>query len=67
MQVVGVRPGSSADRVRLRQGDVVLRLNSITLKSAEALREALLAARSSRSVLLVIRRGPYAYHLTLPF
>jgi serine protease Do len=65
--IAAVRSGSPADQVGLATGDVLLRLNNQQLSTQEALREALLSARTARSVLLLVRRGRYGYHLTLPF
>ncbi|MFT3835536.1 MAG: trypsin-like peptidase domain-containing protein [Myxococcaceae bacterium] len=67
MQITAVRPGSSAARIGLEPGDAVLRLNNLPLESADAFRDALIAARSARSVLLIVKRGNAGYYLTLPF
>jgi S1-C subfamily serine protease len=67
LAVTAVRPGSTAARIGLEAGDVVMRLNNAPMSSLEAYREALIAARRSRSVLLLLRRGRAAYHITLPF
>jgi serine protease Do len=67
MAVTAVRPGSAAARIGLEPGDFVMRLNNLPLDSQEAFREALIAARTSRSVLLIVKRGNQGYYLTLPF
>lgn len=67
MAIVAVRPGTAAQRVGLEPGDVVLKLNNSPVLSAEAFREAVLQARSQRSVLLLVRRADRGYYLTLPF
>ena len=67
LAVSAVRPGSNAARVGLEPGDVLLRLNNQPMNSAEAFREALVASRNTRSVLLLVRRGPAGYYITLPF
>jgi serine protease Do len=67
MQITAVRPGSSAARIGLEPGDAVLRLNNLPLDSNDAFRDALIAARSARSVLLIVKRGNAGYYLTLPF
>jgi serine protease Do len=67
MAITSVRPQSAAARIGLEPGDLVLRMNNQPLASADAFREALIAARSSRSVLLLVKRGNQGYYLTLPF
>jgi serine protease Do len=67
LTIAAVRAGSPADEVGLAVGDGLLRVNNQPVGTLESFREALLAARSSRSVLLLVRRGRYGYHLTLPF
>jgi serine protease Do len=67
MAIIAVRPGTPAHRIGLEPGDVVLKLNNVTLTSADVFREAVLEARSQRSVLLLVRRGDRGYYLTLPF
>ena len=65
--ISGVRPGSAASEIGLEPGDVLLRMNNQPVPTADTFREALLTARRGRSVLLLVRRGRYGYHLTLPF
>ncbi|MEW5740412.1 MAG: trypsin-like peptidase domain-containing protein [Myxococcota bacterium] len=67
MSIVAVRPGTAAQRIGLEPGDVLLKLNNVPVTSAEAFRDAVLQARSQRSVLLLVRRGDRGYYLTLPF
>ena len=67
MQITQVRPGTAAARIGLSAGDVILRLNNAPVQSPDAYREALIAARQARSVLVLLRRGRSAYHITLPF
>jgi serine protease Do len=67
MLIEKVRAGSAAADVGLAPGDTVLRLNNQPVQSADSLREVLIAARKARSVLLLVRRGRFGYHLTLPF
>lgn len=62
-----IRRGSPAERAGLHPGDLLLKLNNQPLGSTQALRDALVAARASRSVLLLVRRGRVIAHLTLPF
>ncbi|HLL04460.1 MAG TPA: trypsin-like peptidase domain-containing protein [Myxococcaceae bacterium] len=65
--ISSVRPESVAQEVGLAPGDVILRVNNQPVANSESLREALLTARRGRSVLLLVRRGRYGYHVTLPF
>ncbi|RKH07430.1 PDZ domain-containing protein [Corallococcus praedator] len=67
MAISAVRPGSAASEIGLEPGDVLLRMNNQPVPTADTFREGLLTARRGRSVLLLVRRGRYAYHLTLPF
>ncbi|MBS1149286.1 MAG: htrA [Myxococcaceae bacterium] len=67
MAITAVRPGTAAARIGLEPGDLVLRLNNLPLSTEPSFREALIAARSSRSVLLLVQRGRLGYYLTLPF
>jgi serine protease Do len=67
MQIAAVRPGSSAARIGLEPGDLVLRVNQTPVPGAEAFREAIIHARGKPSVLLLVRRGNRGYYLTLPF
>ena len=65
--ISSVRPESVAQEVGLAPGDVILRVNNQPVANSESFREALLTARRGRSVLLLVRRGRYGYHVTLPF
>ncbi|MFZ5470161.1 MAG: trypsin-like peptidase domain-containing protein [Myxococcota bacterium] len=67
LTISAVRPGSPAAQIGLAGGDVVLKLNNHPMSNPESFREVLLAARRSRSVVLLVRRGRTGYHLTLPF
>ena len=67
MAVQSVRPNSAADEVGLEPGDLVVRVNNQPVAEPAAFQESLLTARGTRSVLLLVRRGRYGYHVTLPF
>jgi len=67
MAVQSVRPGSAADEVGLEPGDVILRVNNQPVAEPAAFQEALLSARGSRSVAMLVQRGRYRYHVPLPF
>ncbi|MBJ6765812.1 trypsin-like peptidase domain-containing protein [Myxococcaceae bacterium JPH2] len=67
MAVSSVRPDSAAAQIGLEPGDVILRVNNQPVPDGDTFREALLTARRGRSVLMLVRRGRYGYHITLPF
>jgi serine protease Do len=67
MVISSVRSRSPAASIGLAPGDLLLRLNNQPLASLAAYRDALLAARSAHSVLLLVQRGNTGYYLTLPF
>jgi serine protease Do len=67
MSVAAVRPDSTAAQIGLEAGDVILRVNNQPVPDGDTFREALLTARRGRSVLMLVRRGRYGYHITLPF
>jgi serine protease Do len=67
MSIIAVRPGSASSRIGLEPGDVVLRVNQQPVPSAEAFKESIIQARGKPSVLLLVKRGPRGYYLTLPF
>ena len=66
LAIQSVRRGSVADEVGLEPGDLLLRVNRQQVKDATSFQEALLNARSARSVLLLVRRGQTGYYVTLP-
>lgn len=67
MMISAVRPNSAAARIGLEPGDLVRKVNNQAVSSAEAFREAIIAARGAPSVLLLVQRGNRGYYLTLPF
>ncbi|MBL8922671.1 MAG: trypsin-like peptidase domain-containing protein [Myxococcaceae bacterium] len=67
MVISTVRPGSVAAQVGLRPGDVIRKLNNRPVTNVNDFREAVIQARASRSVLLLLVRGQRGYYLTLPF
>ncbi|MBX5480327.1 MAG: trypsin-like peptidase domain-containing protein [Myxococcaceae bacterium] len=67
MVIVNVRRGSSAEQIGLRRGDAILRINNKPVPTREAFRDVIADAHGARSILLLVRRGPVGYHLTLPF
>ena len=64
LAVSAVRPGSQAEQFGLERGDLIVRLNNVGLDSPAAFRDALVSARNTHSVLLVVRRGGRNYLVT---
>jgi serine protease Do len=67
LAVTGVRPGSQAAAIGIERGDTLVRLNNVLLDSVSTFREGLIAARHSRSVLLVVRREGRNYPVSFRF
>ncbi len=67
MAISAVRPNSSSAQVGLRPGDLIRKINNRPVLSPGDLREAVIQARGTRSVLLLVMRGQRGYYLTLPF
>lgn len=67
MVIGAVRPGSVSAQVGLRAGDVIRKVNNRAVLNVNEYREAVIQARASRSVLLLVVRGQRGYYLTLPF
>jgi S1-C subfamily serine protease len=61
-----VAPGSAAAQKGLRAGDRVLAANGQRLSSLDALGREVLRGLERGGILLVVQRGPYAYHLSFP-
>jgi serine protease Do len=53
--VVGVQPGSPADRASIRQGDVIVEVNRKAVKSASELKEEIAKTADGNSVLLLVK------------
>lgn len=63
--VTGVRPGSRGDRVRMRPGDVIGRVNAIPIHDLEGFSRAVPRMLERRSVLLVVIRHGVGYWVTV--
>ena len=66
LAVVRVRAGSPAAETGLARGDEVLRVNGEPAGSLADVNRILARDHTRSSILLVVRRGPFAYNLTFP-
>lgn len=62
-----VRPDSEASRVGLESGDVILQINNQAMTGMDDFKEAVSRSHHVSSLKIVVKRGAYAYSLTLPF
>lgn len=67
LPVEEVRGDSEAGRIGLKPGDVILQINNQTMTGMEDFKETISRSHHTSSVRLVVKRGAYAYSLTLPF
>jgi serine protease Do len=66
MTVVAVRSASPAADVGFRSGDEIVAIGGRQVDTVERFRRRVAETRSSRTVLVSLRRGRYLYHVTLP-
>jgi serine protease Do len=62
-----VKQDSEAARIGLRPGDLIAQVNEVTVTNLEDFKKAISRYHHLISLNLVVRRGPYAYSITLPF
>jgi Do/DeqQ family serine protease len=62
-----VKKDSEAERIGLRRGDVILQINDRAMIGMKEFNEAISRCYHLSSLNLVVKRGAYAYSLTLPF
>jgi serine protease Do len=62
-----VRKDSEAERIGLRPGDVILQINDMAMTGTKEFKEAVSRSHHLSSLNLVVKRGAYAYSVTLPF
>jgi Do/DeqQ family serine protease len=62
-----VTQGSEALKAGIRAGDMIIEVENNTVTGIDNLKSILARSHHLQSISLVIRRGPYAYSLTLPF
>jgi Do/DeqQ family serine protease len=61
-----VRRGSSAARIGMRSGDLLVGLAGAPLPNLTAFRKKMIEIRLARSVLLSVQRGNYVYNIAVP-
>jgi serine protease Do len=62
-----VRKDSEAERIGLRPGDAILQINDRAMGGMKEFKEAINSYHHLSSLNLLVKRGSYAYSLTLPF
>jgi Do/DeqQ family serine protease len=67
VSVEEVKQDSEAARIGLRAGDLIAQVNDVAVTSLEDFKKAVSQYHHLISLNLVVRRGPYAYSITLPF
>jgi serine protease Do len=65
-RVKAVRPQSGAERVGFQPGDVLIGINGRALADGEVFRRSVLDLQGRSRALVVVRRGPGRYHVTVP-
>jgi len=67
VSVEEVKQDSEAARIGLRAGDLIAQVNEVAVTNLEDFKKAISQYHHLISLNLVVRRGPYAYSITLPF
>ncbi len=62
-----VKQDSEAARIGLKAGDLIAQVNEVAVTNLEDFKKAISQYHHLISLNLVVRRGPYAYSITLPF
>jgi serine protease Do len=65
MVIVGVIPRSPAHRIGLKPGDVIKQINRLSVGDIEEFNQAMIRARKSQTVVLLVQRGRNGYYVTL--
>jgi S1-C subfamily serine protease len=67
VSVEEVKQDSEAARIGLKRGDQIAQVNDAAVTNLEDFKKAISQNHHLISLNLVVRRGPYAYSITLPF
>jgi len=67
VSVEEVKQDSEAARIGLKPGDLITQVNEVTVINLEDFKKAISQYHHLISLNLVVRRGQYAYSITLPF
>ena len=67
LRLTRVRSASPAARIGLEAGDLILGLDGLRLKTLDEFRRKMIEVRLAQTALLSIQRGPYVYHVRVPF
>jgi len=62
-----VKQDSEAARIGLRPGDLIAQVNDVAVTNLDDFKKTISRYHHLISLNLVVRRGPYAYSITLPF
>jgi serine protease Do len=65
--ITEVKAESEAGRTGLKAGDVILQINNQAMTGMDEFKEAVSRSHHLSSLNIVVKRGAYAYSLTLPF
>jgi serine protease Do len=63
--VVGVKAGSTAEEIGVREGDIILEVNRKTVSSLRSYEQAASGLAKDQAVLLLIKRKGQTIYLTL--
>ncbi len=67
LMIEEVRGESEADRIGLQRGDLLLKINNAQVNDLDQFNRAISHFRHRSALTLIVKRGPNAYSLTLPF
>jgi serine protease Do len=62
-----VKPNSEAGRIGLKSGDVILQINNRPMTGTDDFKDVVSQSHHLSSLNILVKRGAYAYSLTLPF
>lgn len=65
VMVTEVRPGSYLDRIGVRPGDVIRRINEVAVTTLNDFKKAVIKYRQRESAALLIQRGNQQYYVTV--